>query len=331
MKHNVLAEAMVVSLVVHILVSGLSIETTQAEDNFFDEVNSSLEINEQTTTSIAGEPIECFGETATIIGTADNDAIYGTADKDVIVGLAGNDLIFGLDGDDIICGMYGNDGIYGGSGDDMIYGEEGRDMLWGNDGNDILYGGSGRDELRGGDGNDFLYGEEGNDILIGGYGYDRIDGGSGNDKLYGGQGNDLLLGSGGDDDLISGSEEDGLDGGEGIDALRAGTGKDLCINGEAEVDCEYENLTLDTDKSNYRNGEEVILGGNVPIVLIEESVNIEILNPNSDKYTSISVKPEVSGIFFTHIILQGEHVIGGTWTVKASYFGLEASTTIKVL
>jgi hypothetical protein len=43
---------------------------------------------------------QCYGFTATKIGTSSNDQLQGAAARDVIVGLGGNDTINGLGGDD---------------------------------------------------------------------------------------------------------------------------------------------------------------------------------------------------------------------------------------
>jgi uncharacterized delta-60 repeat protein len=58
----------------------------------------------------------CHGLDATLVGTADDDAMRGTNGDDVLLGLEGNDLIVGLDGADVICGGPGDDTLKGGSG-----------------------------------------------------------------------------------------------------------------------------------------------------------------------------------------------------------------------
>jgi Ca2+-binding RTX toxin-like protein len=96
----------------------------------------------------------CFGETATIVGTALNNTINGTAGRDVIVALGGADRINGLGGDDLICGGDGPDVINGGDGADRIDGGASPDDLNGGRGNDFLDGGLHNDSLRGDDGRD---------------------------------------------------------------------------------------------------------------------------------------------------------------------------------
>jgi Ca2+-binding RTX toxin-like protein len=127
-----------------------------------------------TTTTAPGGGTTCFGQTATIVGTANGDVLAGTAGNDVIVGLGGNDRIDGGGGDDRICGGDGDDVINGGAGNDQIS------------------GGNGNDRIEGGDGNDTVQGDEGNDILSGGPGNDTQTGGNGNDVCSGGAGTNAL-------------------------------------------------------------------------------------------------------------------------------------------
>lgn len=96
----------------------------------------------------------CFGETATIVGTALNNVINGTAGRDVIVGLGGADTINGLGGNDLICGGDGPDVINGGDGADRIDGGASPDDLNGGNGDDFLDGGLHNDSLRGDGGRD---------------------------------------------------------------------------------------------------------------------------------------------------------------------------------
>lgn len=67
----------------------------------------------------------CFGQKATIVGSAKGTTIRGTAGNDVIDAGAGNDTIYGKGGNDLICGGTGADKIYGGTGNDWIDGGQG--------------------------------------------------------------------------------------------------------------------------------------------------------------------------------------------------------------
>ena len=129
--------------------------------------------------------VMCFGEVATIAGTAGADTLTGTADPDVIVGLGGNDTIVGLGGNDRICGNAGNDVIRPGDGNDRVRGGGGWDIILGGDGADTLRGGAGADVVYGEGGNDRLFGEAGNDNLDGGLGTDTLTGGLGTDTCFG--------------------------------------------------------------------------------------------------------------------------------------------------
>jgi Ca2+-binding RTX toxin-like protein len=100
--------------------------------------------------AVAGTP-RCFGQRATIVGSARGDVIRGTRGADVIVALGGADVIDGRGGDDRICGGRGNDRIAAGSGSfDVLFGQAGNDELLGGSGLDILLGGPGDDFVDGG-------------------------------------------------------------------------------------------------------------------------------------------------------------------------------------
>ncbi|MEX2237620.1 MAG: hypothetical protein WEB00_08805 [Dehalococcoidia bacterium] len=66
--------------------------------------------------------VTCEGQTATIVGSASDNAINGTAGDDVIAGRAGEDTINGLGGNDSICGGPDNDDLKGGDGTDTLNG-----------------------------------------------------------------------------------------------------------------------------------------------------------------------------------------------------------------
>ena len=180
---------------------------------------------------------ECFGLTATIVGTNGSDIISGTQGPDVIDGLGGNDTIDGLGGDDLICGGPGSDSLQGGSGADTMSGEQDADTVFGGEEADVLRSGAG-DQVHGGPGDDLLradgkdpgsdalYGEEGVDTLKASVGNDFLSGGDGDDNLVGGDDNDAIFGAAGDDELSGGSGDDSLDGGEGFDRCNGGEGVD---------------------------------------------------------------------------------------------------------
>ena len=166
---------------------------------------------------------ECFGRTATIVGTEGEDNVFGTTGQDVIAVLGDSDTVHSWERDpadstafpeptlpdamDYICGGSGGDGV-----------EQSTTGLW---------GGYGRDRIAGGGGADRLDGGAGNDVLIGGSGQDRMFGRSGQDRIYGeGDGgiyyNHLWGGTG--DDYLEGTlgEKDSFTGGSGFDTCVMG-------------------------------------------------------------------------------------------------------------
>ena len=122
----------------------------------------------------AAADLECFGDTATIVGTPADDVIRGTNGPDVIVAGRGDDRINGRGGDDLICGRSGDDEIRGGNGDDRVRGWRGDDLILGGSGNDRLLGGLKADKILGG---------SGDDVLNGGAATDECDGGPGVNHL----------------------------------------------------------------------------------------------------------------------------------------------------
>jgi Ca2+-binding RTX toxin-like protein len=214
---------------------------------------------------VAATPLDCFGRTATIVGTDGPDRLIGTPRNDVIVGGSGADSILGRGGNDMICGGTGPDTVHGGRGSDNLLGQGGDDALDGGRSTDVIAGGSNSDTITGREGTDLLNGEGGDDSLKGGRGFDLIayfgarrgvnvdlDAGAatghGTDRITGVEGvegsifDDTLAGDGrrtvlfGDagNDTILGRDEKGssllagdfLDGGPGNDDIDGGAGFD---------------------------------------------------------------------------------------------------------
>ena len=233
-----------------------------------------------TPTVVAGATIpECFGQPATIIGTAGDDVLVGTAGPDVIVGSAGIDKISGGRGDDRICGG-DNPFDPGDEFDDVppvyetLLGEAGNDFIAGEDGTDLLDGGPGDDELRPGPNPDI----EGEDdsfyagFADGGSGDDLIYGGPDMDDLYGGSGDDRLSGGAGADELDGESGNDILHGGEGFNRLFGGRGSDVAYagpegdywNGSGGVDGDVDRFyggPGDDGSDGGDHGRQIIRGG----------------------------------------------------------------------
>jgi Ca2+-binding RTX toxin-like protein len=179
----------------------------------------------------------CFGQTATIVGTAGDDRLRGTPGRDVIVGRGGSDVIRGLAGNDLLCG---------GGGDDVVVGSDGRDRLDGGGGADGLQPGAGNDVVRGGSTrfDDVRYPDATAPITgslvtgqVTGMGRDTLE--SGIEQIVGGpfddviEGNDefnVLIGLAGNDSITALGEFDALVGGAGDDVLDGGEGDDFAEN-----------------------------------------------------------------------------------------------------
>ena len=219
-------------------------------------------------------PPSCFGRTATLVGTADDDVLRGTPDRDVIVGRGGRDIIRGFAGNDYICngsqvrrsiqGLF-----YGGAGADHL---RGRAYMSGQEGNDLMtsmfgtaYGGPGDDQFTGGrrlntapgPGRDrvhihgsgsLIYSDASGPVTVNltrgyalGEGRDTIRGTI--THLHGSQYADVLRGSrraeelngeAGHDLLLGMAGPDSLVGSGGRDVARGGTGHDTCYGSTEE-------------------------------------------------------------------------------------------------
>jgi Ca2+-binding RTX toxin-like protein len=143
----------------------------------------------------------CFGQPATIVGTAGPDRLIGQSGvADVIWGGGGDDYILGGDyysedavpgrAADLLCGEVGNDTVQGGPGPDKLNGGDGDDHVDGAYGNDTVQGNAGNDVLVDESMADNM---SGNEIMRGGGGNDRIYVGFGLDKAYGDAGNDTII------------------------------------------------------------------------------------------------------------------------------------------
>jgi hypothetical protein len=214
--------------------------------------------------SAGADPVTCFGEAATIIGTDGPDTVdlqdgsHGSGPF-VVATLGGNDVVFGSDSADTVClgsgsdrfeGRDGDDRASGGGGDDVLIGDDGSDSLRGGQGNDRLIGGSGDDDLRGGKGLDHIDGGPGDDLIKGGRGDDRLNGGdasgadSGADEIRGGRGFDRLW-----------SDWSHFDG-DHDSILRGGQDYDYCANGAEQHGCErlhYQASSFSAAREEWRD------------------------------------------------------------------------------
>lgn len=143
----------------------------------------------------------CFGQPATIVGTAGDDALVGQSGvADVIWAGGGNDGISGGDfyEEDAVPGRAA-DLLCGGPGNDRVRGGPGNDRISGGDGDDDVRGERGADNVQGNAGNDWVIDESfedmdsANDIMRGGGGDDYMTTAWGIDKAYGEAGNDTII------------------------------------------------------------------------------------------------------------------------------------------
>ena len=168
---------------------------------------------------------KCLGETATIVGTEENDELFGTTGVDVMVGLGDEDRLYGYQNPSIgTTTPDEGDFICGGTEDDHVIPSIGNDTAAGNAGNDVVSGGEGADRLTGGSGEDQVIGGPGHDWSRGGPDNDRVvDTSTGADQLYGDGGNDSIDAA----NRQTVHKPDFIDGGDG---------RDTCtVNEEDEV------------------------------------------------------------------------------------------------
>ncbi len=201
-------------------------------------------------TPASAAAVRCFGERATIVGTAGADVLVGTNRGDVIAGRGGSDTIRGRGRNDLICGGRGDDAIAGGTGIDALFGEAGDDDLVGGGGPwDVIIPGAGNDtaDATGGspsNADELLYLDSPRGVVIDaaagtatGFGNDTFTGfewyiGSDHDDTITGTDADafeILFGAGGNDTLDGRGDDNGLAGGPGDDVLTGGPGFDILL------------------------------------------------------------------------------------------------------
>jgi Ca2+-binding RTX toxin-like protein len=206
---------------------------------------------------------ECFGQTATIVGTPGDDVLIGREDTaDVIVGLGGDDIIFGAEDinartapGDRLCGGSGADYVRGGVGEDRTQGGSGKDDVDGSFGFDVItQGGRNRDRVEDCD-SEFTGGVR---IIKGGPGDDHLCVDTDRTRMYGNAGDDVLIdltcvdvarmfGGRGDDsfesffDNFQGEDCSG-NGSDVRDRLFGGPGHDAAIISPNDITTDIESL-----------------------------------------------------------------------------------------
>jgi Ca2+-binding RTX toxin-like protein len=173
----------------------------------------------------AGPLPTCFGRTATIVGTPNDDEnVEGTEENDVIVTMGGDDIVHAHAGNDTICLGSGADQAFGGRGNEQVRAGAGNDLV-----KDI------RPQFN------EVFMEEGNDRSVGPF---FAHGGPGDDRLGpsrrapvsveldGGGGDDILIGT----DEVTFAEGDILQGGRGNDVIKGKSAYNVLVPGPGRDD-----------------------------------------------------------------------------------------------
>jgi hypothetical protein len=204
----------------------------------------------------ARERPQCFGKSATQVGTDHADTIVAKPGA-VVVARGGNDTIKVATGDHsghVICGGAGDDYVKAIGGDDTVVGGPGNDELHSGNGDDLAVGDNAnpRGNESGATGRDFVGGANGRDFIVGdNYATGDARGGSSEKNLTAGAGRDVVIGdsasvgggdaTGGagdthlagasDDDLVVGDSYtvSGVASGGGDDHVDGGPGQDLQV------------------------------------------------------------------------------------------------------
>jgi len=78
-------------------------------------------------------------------------------------------------------------------------------------------------------------------------------------------------------------------------------------------------LSVATDKSEYKPGDKVKIKGSVSPVVADQPVFIEVLNPTSAQFRSETAQVKTDGAFSYDFELEGDLALPGSYTVKVKY------------
>ena len=78
-------------------------------------------------------------------------------------------------------------------------------------------------------------------------------------------------------------------------------------------------LSVVTDKSEYKPGDKVRIKGSVSPVVADQPVLIEVLNPTSAQFRSETAQVKTDGAFSYDFELEGDLALPGSYTVKVKY------------
>ena len=88
-----------------------------------------------------------------------------------------------------------------------------------------------------------------------------------------------------------------------------------------------ESLTISTDKTSYRYGENYTISGRVSPVIPDQMISIVTLSPNYPHPVSLSFTPNSNGRYSYTLPLTINDISGGNFTVVAQYGGAKNQTT----
>jgi len=86
-------------------------------------------------------------------------------------------------------------------------------------------------------------------------------------------------------------------------------------------------VTVSTDKSSYLLGQTLIVSGTVSPVALGQDVAILVYDPASNLKSVDQVTPSATGTYSTNLMTFRSSDLAGSWTVKATYQGVQATTT----
>ncbi len=88
-----------------------------------------------------------------------------------------------------------------------------------------------------------------------------------------------------------------------------------------------ESLTISTDKTSYRYGENYTISGRVSSVIPDQMISIVTLSTNYPHPVSLSFTPNSNGRYSYTLPLTINDISGGNFTVVAQYGGAKNQTT----
>lgn len=91
------------------------------------------------------------------------------------------------------------------------------------------------------------------------------------------------------------------------------------------------NLTIDTDKAEYRHGETITISGRVTIQQLKEMVSIKLKSPNGLECWSDQINPEPNGSYSFSKIIRDDFNVSGQYNVIIKYDDIIEETTFTII